>query len=107
MENTSPDLVDFEMDIYWVVTGKQDPEAWLNKYPNRFRLCHVKDRIKGSTEHDATCILGEGSIDFPKILKTAKKDGMQYYVVEHERYDNTTPLKAVEADAVYMKKLKF
>lgn len=106
MQNTDPALVDFEMDIYWVVTAKADPEAWLKKYPNRFRLCHVKDRIKNSTEHDATCTLGEGSIDFPRILATAKSTGMQYYVVEHERYDGTTPIKAVQADAEYMKKLE-
>jgi sugar phosphate isomerase/epimerase len=106
MQNTNPALVDFEMDIYWVVTAGEDPEAWLRKYPNRFRACHVKDRIKNSTEHDASCILGEGSINFPKILKTAKANGVEYYIVEHERWDNTTPLKAAEADAVYMKKLK-
>lgn len=107
MENTDPALVDFEMDIYWVVTAGQDPEVWLKKYPSRFRACHIKDRIKGSTEHDASCVLGQGSIKFPKILKTAKSHGMEYYIVEHERWDNTTPLKAAEADAAYMKKLKF
>jgi hypothetical protein len=32
--------------------------------------------------------------------------GIEYYIVEHERWDNTTPLKAAEADAAYMKKLK-
>jgi sugar phosphate isomerase/epimerase len=106
MQNTDASLVDFEMDIYWVVTGGQDPETWFKKYPNRFRACHVKDRIKNSTEHDASCVLGEGSIDYPKILKTAKTSGVEYFIVEHERWDNTTPLKAAEADAAYMKKLK-
>ena len=69
MANTDPSLVDFEMDIYWVVTAGQDPEAWLKKYPNRFRLCHVKDRKKDAPakEQDASCDLGAGSIDFPKF----------------------------------------
>ncbi len=108
MKNTDPSLVDFELDMYWVVAGGQDIEAWLKKYPNRFKLCHVKDRKKNvpETDKDASCNLGTGSIDYGKILKTAKKNGMQYYIVEQERYDDTTPLKAVEADAVYMKKLK-
>lgn len=106
MQNTDPSLVDFEMDIYWVVTGNQDPIVWLNKYPNRFVLGHVKDRIKGATERGASCILGEGSIDFPKIIKVTKANGMKYFIVEHERYDNSTPLKCVEADAAYMKKMK-
>lgn len=106
MQNTDASLVDFEMDMYWVVTAGQDPEAWLKKYPKRFRLCHVKDRTKNATDREATCTLGEGSIDYPKLLKTAKENGMEYYIVEQERYDGTTPLKAAEADAAYMKKLE-
>ena len=107
LQNTDPSLVDFEMDIYWVVTAKQDPEAWLKKYKNRFHLCHIKDRIKGATEEDASCILGEGSIEFSKILKVAKSHGMKYYIVEQERYDNTTEMDCAKADAAYLKKIKF
>ena len=107
LQNTDPALVDFEMDIYWVVTAKQDPEAWLKKYNNRFRLCHIKDRTKGATVDDASCILGQGSIDFPKILKIAKKHGVHYYIVEQEKYDNTTEMDAANADAEYLKKIKF
>lgn len=108
MNNTDPSIVDYEMDIYWVVTAGQDPITWLKKYPNRFTLSHVKDRKKGAaaTDKDASVIVGQGSIDWPVVLKEAEKQGMKYYIVEQERYDNTTPLAAVEADAAYMKKLK-
>jgi len=105
MKNTDPKLVDFEMDMYWVVTAGQNIEAWLKKYPNRFRLCHVKDRKKGATEKDASCDLGTGSIDYPKILKGAKKAGVQYFIVEQEKWDGTTPLQAAATDAKYMKSL--
>src|SRR5436190_4840996 len=105
MNNTDPALVDYEMDIYWVVTAGQDPEAWLTKYKNRFRLVHVKDRTKGATEAADSCTVGQGSIDFPKILKTASQNGIEYYIVEQEKYAGTTPLKAAEDDAAYMKKL--
>ncbi len=110
MQNTNPDTVDFEMDIYWVATPGEDPIAWLKKYPKRFRLCHVKDRQKGAdpkAQHDASVDLGTGSLDFNKILKEAKKQGMEYYIVEQERYEGTTPLKAAATDAAYMKKLNF
>jgi sugar phosphate isomerase/epimerase len=106
MDNTDPALVDFEMDIYWVVTAGQDPVEWFKKYPNRFRLCHVKDRMKNTKEHDASCILGQGMIDYPKILKKASKNGLQYYIVEQERYDNSTQLDSAKADAAYMQGLK-
>lgn len=107
MQNTSSDLVDYQMDIYWVVTPGQDPETWLKKYPNRFRLCHVKDRLKTAPpeEHEASCDLGTGSINFKQVLKTASDNGMQYYIVEQERYDNSTPLKSVAVDATYLKNL--
>lgn len=107
MQNTNADTVDYEMDIYWVATPGEDPIAWLKKYPNRFRLCHVKDRMKGADpkEHDASVDLGKGSLNFSKILKEAEKLGMAYYIVEQERYEGTTPLKAAEVDAAYMKKL--
>lgn len=107
LQNTDSSLVDFEMDIYWVVTVGQDPISWLKKYPNRFRLCHIKDRKKGAlaTEREVSVVAGTGSIDFPKILKVAKENGMQYYIVEQEKYENSTPLQAAKANADYLKNL--
>jgi len=108
MDGTDPALVDFEMDIYWVVTGNQDAEAWLKKYKNRFRLCHVKDRTKtpGSDNGKNSTDLGTGVIDFSKILKAARDNGMQYYIVEQEYYPNGSPLDAAKTDAGYMKGIK-
>ena len=107
LANTDKKNVTYEMDIYWVVTAGQDPEAWLKKYNGRFQLCHIKDRIKGATERDASCIIGQGSIDFAKIVKTAKATGVKYYIVEQERYDNTTEMDCAKADADYLKTFKF
>jgi sugar phosphate isomerase/epimerase len=93
------------MDIYWVVTAGQDPIAWFDKYPGRFKLCHIKDRKKGAplSQRDASVDLGTGSIDFKKILKDAGTKGMEYYIVEQEAYENTTPIDAAKADAQYLK----
>lgn len=109
MENTNKDLVDFEMDIYWVVNAGENPVAWMQRYPGRFRLCHVKDRQKGvgQTSKNVSVVLGTGSIDFPTILKAAANNGMQYYIVEQEAYEGTTPLQAAKEDAQYMKNFSF
>jgi len=108
MQGTDKNLVDYEMDIYWVVTAGQDPIAWFNKYPGRFKLGHVKDRKKGAalSEKNASVVLGTGEINFSELLKVAGKQGMDYFIVEQERYDNTTPLEAAKADADYMKNLR-
>ncbi len=108
MNATNKSAVDYEMDIYWVVTAGQDPIEWFNKHPNRFRLSHVKDRIKNLplSEKSASTTVGTGSINFPQILSAGKKQGLAYFIVEQERYDGTTPLKASQEGAVYMKDLK-
>ena len=105
MNNTDASLVDFELDIYWAVAAGQDPELFLKKYPNRFRLCHVKDRVKGTTKMEDTCDLGTGSIDFSAILKTARKNGTQYFFAEQEHYPNSTPMKSAEVAYAYLKQL--
>jgi len=109
MDNTDPASVDYQMDIFWVVTPGADPIAYFNKYPNRWVSCHVKDREKDAPagEGDASCIVGTGSIDYAKVLGVAKATGMQYYIVEQEKYANSTPMDSAKADAEYMKKLVF
>lgn len=108
MDNTDPALVDFEMDMYWVVTGGHDPETWLKNYKDRFRLCHVKDRSKTAKpeEGDASVDLGTGSIDYSKILRAARENGMKYYIVEQEKYEGSTPLQSAAVDAAYLKNIK-
>lgn len=108
MNGTDASLVDFEMDMYWVAAANQDIEAWLKKYPNRFRLCHVKDRSKtpGPDNGKNSVDLGTGSIDWSKILSTAKANGMEYFIVEQEAYPNGTSLEAAKVNAEFMKKLK-
>ena len=108
MNGTDPSLVDFEMDIYWVAAAGVDIEAWFKKYKKRFRLCHVKDRSKnpGTDNGKNSVDLGTGSIDWPKILKSAKKYGMQYYIVEQEAYPNGSSLEAAKVNAAYMKSIK-
>jgi sugar phosphate isomerase/epimerase len=108
MKNTDAGLVDFELDMYWVATAGQDIETWLKKYPNRFKLCHIKDRKKdaAAAEKDVSCVIGTGAIDYGKILKTARKNGMEYFIVEQEKYEGTTPMKSSEANAGVMKGMR-
>jgi sugar phosphate isomerase/epimerase len=108
MMETDKDLVDYEMDIYWVITAGRNPIEWINKYPNRFKLFHIKDRQKNASlsESNASTTVGTGMIDFPSIVKRANEEGKKFYIVEQERYDGTTPLKAAKDGANYMKSLK-
>ncbi|TVQ08559.1 MAG: sugar phosphate isomerase/epimerase [Balneolaceae bacterium] len=107
MEHTDPALVDYELDIYWVVTAGADPITWIRKYPDRFVLSHVKDRKRDEplSNTDASVTLGTGMIDYPGIVGVAKAHGMRYFFVEQEQYEGTTPIDSVRDNAVYMKSL--
>lgn len=104
MERTEADLVEFQMDIYWVVAAGADPAEWIRRYPNRFTTSHVKDYSAEGEEPEST-ILGTGSIDFPSILKSGRENGMEHFIVEQEAYTGTTPLDAIRENAEYMKNL--
>jgi len=102
MQGTDPSLVDFEMDIYWVNYANQDPIAWLKKYPNRFKLCHVKDLTKKVNNKQESCVIGTGIIDFKKVLKTGAKYGLASFFVEQEEFTETNPIDAAGLGAKYM-----
>src|SRR5258708_909485 len=73
LKSTDPELVDFEMDVYWVVRAGQNPMEWFNRYPGRFRLIHVKDMDK--TDPKLNTEAGSGSIDYKTIFAQIKDEG--------------------------------
>ncbi len=87
--NTDPEKVIFQMDVYWVTQGGQDPVAYLKKYPTRFKLLHIKDDY----------VIGEsGKINYKAIFKQFYKNGNQDWFVEIE--DNQTPEQRVQSKAM-------
>ncbi len=107
IQNTNAALVDFEMDIYWTVAAGVDPIAYMKKFPNRFKLVHVKDLVKLDKGEHESCIIGKGTIDYKSLLPQATQQGVQYCIVEQEAYTGTTELDAAKADAAYMKTLSW
>ena len=105
MNLTNPATVDFEMDMYWTVAAGVDPIAYMKKFPNRFKLVHVKDLVKLPKGEHESCVIGKGTIDYKALLPQASKQGVQYYIVEQEAYTGTNELDAAKADAAYVKTL--
>lgn len=103
LENTDPELVKWEMDIFWVVAGGQDPITYFRLYPDRFPLCHVKDMAKQDKEKNA--VLGTGAIDYKSILKAAKEIGMKHYLVEQESFTQP-PMESMKMNYQYLSGLK-
>ena len=110
MNNTNPEYVSFEMDVFWIQFGGGDPVALLKKYGNRWKLMHLKDMRKGITkdltgltspENDVA--IGTGELDIPGILKEAKKIGIKHYFIEDE---SSNVITQVPQSIQYLKSLK-
>lgn len=81
----------FQMDVFWVKHGGQDPVAMLNKYPGKFTSLHIKDRahgtqntLDGKADPETNVVLGQGDIGIPEVLATARQHGLAYYFIEDE-----------------------
>lgn len=110
VQNTAPQYVSFELDILWTVFPGQDPVALLNKYPNRFKLMHLKDlrkgivgNLSGGTPVENDVALGTGQINLPAVLKAARQAGVQHYYIEDESPSIATQ---VPQSVAYLKGLK-
>ncbi|MBB5644010.1 sugar phosphate isomerase/epimerase family protein [Pedobacter cryoconitis] len=82
LKNTDKKLVNFEMDIYWVIRSGLQPYALFKANPGRFVMWHIKDMDKSDPTLNAE--VGSGTINYKDIFKQAKLSGMKYFFVEHE-----------------------
>ncbi len=103
LENTDPENVNFQMDLFWVTKAGADPVAYFEKYPGRFKLWYVKDM----DAEGRFAPVGEGSIDFERILAKKEESGMNYYFVEQDMTFNHTPLEAIQISHKGLEKLGF
>ncbi|MBK7480880.1 MAG: sugar phosphate isomerase/epimerase [Bacteroidales bacterium] len=78
LQNTDPEKVMFELDLYWCVEGGKNPVDYFNKYPGRFELWHIKDKEE---------IGASGMMDFETMWTARDISGMKYGIVEVERYN--------------------
>lgn len=93
LENTDPDKVFFQMDVYWTTQGGYNPVDYFNEYPNRFQLLHIKDEKElGGTD---------SVMDFDNLFKNTDKSGAKYLIVEVEKY-NFEPLESVKQSIDYL-----
>jgi len=103
---TDPAKVTMELDCGWTVVAGKSPADYLNRYPTRFSMLHVKDfKISGAapppSEPPPSTELGRGTIDYRPIFEAAKKANIEHAFVEQEEFDMPA-MEALKIDADYM-----
>jgi sugar phosphate isomerase/epimerase len=103
LAETDPELVDFELDLYWITKAGADPLEYLTQHPKRFPLAHLKDSA-GGPDHEMTEV-GRGKIDFARLLAAGQKAGMKHFYVEHD--NPADPLSSARISYRYLDSLEF
>jgi sugar phosphate isomerase/epimerase len=91
LSQTKPELVTFQLDVFWTTHGGADPLAYLKNYPGRFELMHLKELRKdtpgnnsGGAADETSVSLGKGVTNWPIMLRQAVKSGTKKFYIEDE-----------------------
>ncbi len=113
LKQTDPDLVKLELDCGWMSAAGLNPATYIGKYPDRYRLLHIKDfkptarPLYGDGENPEGTELGRGHVDYRPIFHAAKKAGIEWYYVEQEPPFKEMPaLEAMKVNYEYLQQLK-
>ncbi|MDI3403997.1 sugar phosphate isomerase/epimerase family protein [Streptomyces cavernicola] len=80
VRETDPELVGFELDVYWAARGGADPATYFVRHPRRFPALHVKDMAPDGSFAD----VGSGVLDFAAMFRDAHVGGVKQWLVEHD-----------------------
>lgn len=95
LTETDPDLVTFELDLFWAALTGTDIVGLFESNPGRFKMCHVKDLAGDASPYRtsvdfATIVqnlmanVGEGSLPFESYFAANDISGMEYFIAEHD-----------------------
>ncbi len=91
-ELTDPDLVKFNIDVYWVTIGGEDPAEFLHRYADRAGYYHFKDGAPGSFIE-----LGQGIVDLVSARQAALEVGADWIVCEQDTTEKEVKVSITES----------
>jgi sugar phosphate isomerase/epimerase len=101
LDETNPEWVKAELDIYWLTKVGENPVKWLQRYKGRTPLVHLKDMTTDGEQFFAE--LGTGGVDIDGVLKQGPASNVEWFIVEQDR-SRRSPLESVEISINYLKK---
>lgn len=116
IENTDPQYVQFELDIFWMSAAGANPVEYLNAYPGRYKLLHIKDASEkvrfsgdGGTPDQWMAAFpkmsdpGDGVFDIEGILNEATKSGVEHFLLERDLAPD--PMATLNNSYKYLKEI--
>jgi sugar phosphate isomerase/epimerase len=113
LDNTDKKLVAYEVDVFWVSVAGLDPVEMIQKLSDRVLLLHLKDKAEGtpvmykeSVPRTAFKEVGNGVVDWPKVLRAAAAAKVAHYFVEQDQTPGD-PVDSLRQSFGYLSKLTY
>lgn len=102
LQMTDPQDVALELDVYWTAYAGVDVLQYMQKQRERIRLLHLKQMADFETKK---CVdLDEGMLDFDKIIRKGKENGVLHYILEQEEFAHS-PYESIDKGCKYIMNL--
>jgi sugar phosphate isomerase/epimerase len=101
-DNTDPEVI-MQLDIGNSLSGGADPYDYLEKYPGRATLVHMKDY---DSEQEIR-VLGDGAVDWGRVIDLCERfQHPEWYIVEQES-QTATPFESAKLSLQYLRGLSW
>ncbi len=97
LAETDPQLLNLEVDTYWVERGGRNSREFIQQNVSRVGLLHAKEFRRDGRDVPA----GEGDVDWKVIIPLLRGRGCPIIV----EYEAENPVEAVAASARYLREL--
>lgn len=93
IENTDPELMAFELDVFWASAAGCDPVEWIEKLKGRIPVIHYKDHAIDCTSEEVGlgevprmfAEIGQGNLNWKAITAAAREAGVEWYNIEQDQ----------------------
>jgi sugar phosphate isomerase/epimerase len=93
-----------EVDTYWVQHAGVDPVQVLDRLPGRIAAVHLKDKEVVHGDGPVMAPVGEGNLDWKRILESCRRGGTEFFIVEQDEC-RRDPFDCLRSSCSYLRKI--
>ena len=100
-----PEELGVTLDVYWAKYAGRDPVEEIRKIGKRISCAHLKDLVECEDGTKRFGYVGEGVLDFVKIMEALEEVGTEYAFVEQDDCYGEDPFLCLKKSYDYLKSL--
>ncbi|OGF49880.1 MAG: hypothetical protein A2231_05290 [Candidatus Firestonebacteria bacterium RIFOXYA2_FULL_40_8] len=102
---SDPRYLQTEFDTFWVQFGGGDPAEWILRFKDRTPIVHFKDMGIMPDKKQIMLPIGEGNINWKRVLSALKEAKTKFYYVEQDDCNGADPFECVKTSLNNLKKM--